>query len=87
MERDPKVDPRPGDELAGPLVKAKVTTVTIAEGGAVLSVSYLMAVVGESYSMSQEDKKSIQAWRRFVGTDRTAVIKRGHDLYQRTESQ
>jgi uncharacterized Fe-S cluster-containing radical SAM superfamily protein len=33
MMRDPRTDPRPGDEMAGPIARVKVLSVTYDEGG------------------------------------------------------
>ena len=69
--RNPKLDPRPGDELIGPTLKAKVTSILLGESG-IVSVFYKVTTVAGHYD-KHVCNASLSQWSRFVASERVTV--------------
>jgi hypothetical protein len=66
MTRDPRVDPKPGDEVAGPVIKSKVVSVTTTEAG-IAVVEYTVAAKSLEYHPEHTAKVSLEHWSQFAG--------------------
>lgn len=78
MPRSPKLDPRPGDEFEGPMLKCKVMSI-IASTDGVESVFYKVAHKDHEYK-GDPGIRSIRQWVEFVGGPETIVTKTGKEL-------
>jgi hypothetical protein len=63
--RDPRVDPRPGDELRGPVVKTKVLSITLSESGTA-EVEYTLAGLHFDYHEDYSSTVSLERWKQFA---------------------
>jgi hypothetical protein len=64
--RDPRKEPRPGDEAHGPVVKAKVLRVTLDDNG-ICAVEFTACGVDYDYHPEHTRKCTLLQWGQFVG--------------------
>jgi hypothetical protein len=65
FERDPRVDPRPGDEVGGPAVKALVLSVSMVASGIDL-VMFTACGAGYNYRPEHSSCRSLEDWQKFA---------------------
>lgn len=71
--RDPRTDPRPGDEVAGSVVKAKVLRILVDESGI---IEVFFTANGRVFDyQATESSRSLDGWRRFTAGGNTEVLK------------
>lgn len=64
--RDPKIDPRPGDLLVGPVLKARVERITLGANSAIETVEYIISHVDHPFAKQKGCVVSLAQWQRCV---------------------
>lgn len=72
--RNPKIDPRPGDELRGPRLKTKVVSITLNTSG-VETVCHEIADLNAEYDGRGFTHRTFNDWKHCVGNDLIVVTK------------
>lgn len=66
-DRNPRTDPRPGDELGGKALKVKVLSISLGETG-ITSIELVGASPNQDYDLRYKYTFSIERWLGFVRT-------------------
>ena len=73
-ERDPKLNPKPGDLLAGPMLKARVERITLGKEDVIEGVEYIVGHVDHPFQRQKGCNVSLQQWQRFVASPAIKVL-------------